>query len=296
MKILITGATGFIGMHLAPKLLENNNKLWAVLRSSATKKRLDKRIKIFVFDGNINKLIAFLNKEKFDGVIHLASLYLSSHTSVEVSDLISSNILFPTLLLEACIKAQIPWFINTGSFAQHYKNKKYSPTNLYSATKQAFEDIAQYYLEISHINFVTIKLFDTFGPGDTRPKIFSLWSKIAKTGEHLNMSPGNQIIDINFVENVADGFVKMVELLLAKEGKKFRGKCFTLSSGERFKLKKLSKIFEEVSGGKLNIRWGKRPYRDREIMVPWKKGRNVPGWKPKISLRQGIRLTLNSES
>lgn len=109
------------------------------------------------------------------------------------------------------------------------------------------------------------------------------------------MSPGRQIIDINYVENVADGYIKMAELLSSKAGGKFKGKTFSLSSGERVTLKKLSKIFEKVSGKKLNINWGKKPYKNREIMSPWGKGNNVPGWKPKIPLEQAIALTINGK-
>lgn len=292
MKILITGATGFIGRHLTKKLLEKNNSLYAVVRKTAKRNVLDSRIKTIVFDGDLNRLISVMEKEKFDGVIHLASLFLATHKTEDVVNLINSNVLFSTLMLEATVKSNIPWFINTGTFTQHYKNKKYSPVNLYSATKQAFEDIARYYIETTKLNFVTIKLFDTFGPNDTRPKVFSLWSKIADTGESLEMSPGEQILDVNYVENVADGYVKMTELFLSDNEKKFKGKAFSLSSGERYTLKKLSKIFEQATGKKLNINWGKKPYRPREVMVPWEKGENVPGWKPKISLKQAIRLTV----
>lgn len=294
MKILLTGATGFIGSHLTRKLLEKNCGLCAIVRKTTKKTLLDQRVRVYVFDGDVEKLISFLKKEKFDGVIHLASLFLSSHQTADVADLVSSNIYFPTLLLEACAKAGVPWFINTGTFTQHYKNKSFSPVNLYSASKQAFEDMAKYYVEADGINFVTIKLFDTFGPNDTRPKIFSLWSKIAQTGESLDMSPGGQIMDMNYVENVADGYIKMAELLSAKNSKKFKGKVFTLSSGERMSLKNLAKVFEEASGKKLYINWGKRPYRDREVMVPWSKAKNVPGWKPKISLHEAIKLTIKN--
>lgn len=294
MKILITGATGFIGSHLTKKMLAEGYKLFIIVRKSTKVDLLDKRIKIFVFDNNLNELIIFLQKEKFDGVIHLASLYLAAHKSGDVANLVNSNILFSTLLLEACVKSKVPWFINTGSFVQHFKNRQYSPVNLYAATKQAFEDIARYYLETSKINFVTIKLFDTFGPNDTRPKIFSLWSTMAKTGEVLDMSPGEQIMDLNYVENVADGFLRMVKLISKKNAQKLRGMSFTLSSGERMSLKKLSQVFESVSGKKLHINWGKRPYREREVMVPWEKGHNVPGWKPKIPLREAIKLTVKN--
>lgn len=292
MKILLTGATGFIGSVLTRKLLAEKHQLGAVVRERSNADKLDQRIKPVVFNGDLESFVEWMGKEKFDGVIHLASLYLAAHQTPDVAELVKSNVQFPAEMLEASVKCGVPWFINTGSFVQHYNNKKYSPFNLYAATKQAFEDIAKYYLETSGINFVTIQLFDTFGPNDPRPKIFSLWSKIAATGESLDMSPGRQIVDINYVENVADGFVKMVELLSSKDGKRFKGRTYSLSSGHRHSLRKLAKIFEQATGKKLRIHWGNKPYRPREVMVPWEKGRNVPGWRPIIPLKEAIQLSV----
>ena len=43
-----------------------------------------------------------------------------------------------------------------------------------------------------------------------------------------------------------------------------------------------------LSGTSLAIEWGARPYRDREVMVPWTKGKTVPGWAPHIPLERGL--------
>lgn len=295
MKILISGATGFIGKHLTEKLLENNNDVCAIVRPSAAGGALNKRMKLFIFDNNMSDLISFMEKEKFDGVIHLASLFLAQHKSEDIQGLIQSNVLFPAIILEASAKSNVSWFINTGTFWQHYKNKRYSPVNLYAATKQAFESVAQYYVETSTINFVTIKLCDTFGPGDTRPKILNLFSRISKTGEKLDMSPGEQLIDLSYIDNVADGYLRMITLLSKDKKKKFCGKSFVVSSNKRVTLKKLAAIFEKVTKRKLNINWGGKEYRPREVMTPWEKGEKIPGWKPLVSIEEGVRKLEQSD-
>lgn len=293
MKILISGGTGFIGKHLVKHLLDANNEVHLIVRSGITRENFDARLKIFTFSGNLEDLVSFMKKEKFDGVVHLASLFLVNHEPADILGLITSNVLFGTQLIDAATKANIPWFINTGTFAQHYKNKRYSPVNLYAATKQAFEDVAQFYIETTKTTFVTIKLFDTFGEGDTRPKIFNLWSKISISGEQLTMSPGKQIIDINYIDNVTDGYLHMISLLNQKGSSKFHGKAFIISSQRRMTLRKLATLFEKVTQKKLNIVWGGRPYRERDVMVPWEKGQPLPGWKPKISLEEAIKRTIS---
>ncbi len=297
MKLLVSGATGFIGRHLIERLIKERHHVVAIVRPTTNADWLKSvKIKINIFDGNMDNLITFMSKEKFDGVIHLASLFLAKHKSSDVIELINSNVGFSATLLEASVSSQTAWFINTGTFWQHYQNKQYSPVNLYSATKQAFESIAQYYIETANINFVTIKLCDTFGPGDTRPKVMNLWSKISSTGEALDMSPGEQIIDISFVDNVVDGYDRMIEILSRDKKKSLNGHSFAISSPERMTLKQLSAVFERVTKKKLNLNWGKMAYRPREVMTPWERGQTIPGWKSKISIAEGIKRTFNVTS
>ena len=273
----MSGSAGFVGKHLTKQLLEDGHAVISLSRE----------------ENSIEDLMSLCQKEKFDGIIHLASLFLAQHKSEDIKGMIDSNILLGTNLLEAATKNNVPWFINTGTFWQHYEDKEYSPVNLYSATKQAFEDIARYYIETSEINFVTVKLIDTFGPNDTRPKLFNLWTKISRSGEALDMSAGEQIIDISFIDNVVDGYVRMIELLSKDVDKKLNGKSFAVTSGERMSLRELAALFEKTTGKKLNINWGKRPYRPREVMMPWQTGETIPGWTPKISIEEGIRKTFN---
>lgn len=295
MKILITGATGFIGSHLIERLLKEKHKVYALVRPSTDKSKLSKKVSIYISDGSdnsIDNLKTFMISEKIDGIIHLASLFQAAHKPEDIQRLIQTNVQFGAEVLEAASLAKIPWFINTGTFWQHYKDKEYSPVNLYAASKQAFEVIAQYYTETTGLNFVTIKLNDTFGPFDTRSKVFALWSKISKSQEVLGMSPGEQIIDISYIDNVVDAYLQMITLISKDKNRKYNNKSFAVQSNKKMSLKKLAVLFEKVSGQKLNIDWGAREYRFREVMVPWSKGRKIPGWKQKVSLEEGIKKTL----
>jgi nucleoside-diphosphate-sugar epimerase len=291
VKILITGATGFIGKHLVNFLLPKGIKIVIITRKNS-KLEFPLNVESYCFNyDDVEKDIKFLEEAKIDGVVHLASLFLTEHKTKDLKQLIESNLFFSTYLLECSAKAGIKWFINTGTFWQNYQNAKYSPVNLYAATKEAFQKIAQYYIETEQICFSTIKLCDTYGPNDIRPKILNLFKKIAKTGETLNMSPGEQIINMSYIDDIMEAYYQL--LLLLSSNKIKNGSIFAVKAPERFTLKELARKFEEVAGLKLNINWGGRNYRNREVMIPWENGIIIPGWEPKVFIEAGIKKILS---
>ncbi len=293
MKIVVTGATGFIANAIVERLLSEGHQVYVVVRPQTNVSKLLAQIELFTDTGNTTLLNDFFQDIKPDGVLHLASLVLVNHTLEEIEPLIISNILFSTRLLEASVNAKVKWFINTGTFWQNYNNEEYNPVNLYAATKQAFEDIAKYYYETNKINFVTIKLNDTFGSNDTRSKIFNLWGRAIANQENLGMSPGEQVIDISYIDNITDAYMMLLKLLRDDDNSTYAGEVYAINANERMTLKELSKVYEEVTHTTVDITWGGREYRDREVMVPWNKGKPVPGWKQNISLHDAISTVMN---
>lgn len=289
MKLFITGATGFIGKHLVTKLISEGNQVTINLFDNEPTPFNENVLTYRLNEKKIQRDIDFFKQEKFDGIIHLASLYLTVHKPENAITLVNSNVRFSTYMIECAAQSNIKWFINTGTFWQHYQNANYSPVNLYAATKQAFESIAQYYWETNQIKFYTLKLSDTYGPKDTRPKIFNLWERIAESGETLEMSSGKQLIDITYIDDIIAAFYLLSQLLQNNHSGIKNGDVFAVKAEKRFTLKELASIFEKVSNKKLKINWGAKPYRERELMVPWIDSKVVPGWRPKITIEEGIK-------
>lgn len=291
-NLLITGATGFIGTHLLKVLAKTNNHLHLLVRpdsSSVKSYANNEKIKIFTYQNSYPQLEAYLKTEKISGVVHLASLYLKEHQSQQISELIESNVTLGCQLLEASTHSHVKWFLNTGTFWQHFENQAYNPVNLYAATKQAFIDIAKFYYESSDLIFTTIMLGDTYGPGDTRPKILNLWNNISKSGEILRMSAGEQILNLNYIEDIVTAYLQLIQL--AQKSLLISGSEYSIKAKKLYSLKELATIFEAVTHRKLNIEWGKVDYKTREVFQPWDKGVLIPGWEPKTDIEDGIRKT-----
>lgn len=269
MNILVTGVTGFIGMNLL-KALNDKYVVYVLVRPTTDLSKVSTE-HIFVFDDNIVELSNYLRTNKIRGIVHLASLYITQHQPMQIKDLILSNVYLGAALLEAAVEANVKWFLNTGTIWQNYipDSQEYCPVNLYAATKQAFIDMAKYYTEISELKFCTLKLCDTYGPDDTRPKILTLFKRIAETGETLDMSPGEQLIDLVYIDDVVDGFEYLILML---ENDACIKNDYVLSSGHPIRLKDLASMYEEITGKVLNINWGGRRYKQREVMIPWQEG------------------------
>src|SRR3989344_3539262 len=295
MKILVTGASGFVGGNLAERRLTHGDDVVVITRSGTDEALLPQGVRIFQHDGNHEQLSEFILKECFDGIVNCATHFCGTHTANDIDKLVDSNIRFGMHLFEAATKHDVPWMINTSTYTQHYENRDYSPANLYSATKQAFEDIVQYYAETTATTIATVTLFDTIGEGDRRNKIFRALLNAAKTGTCLELSPGEQLLDISPIQNVLDGYDRMVTLLTQSNHTMFNGKVFTLPSNERMTLRSFVALFESVLGRKLPVTFGTRPYREREMMLPWSHGEPVPGWKPHISLAESIQDIMKHE-
>jgi nucleoside-diphosphate-sugar epimerase len=176
--------------------------------------------------------------------------------------------------------------INTGTSWQHYKNEEYNPVNLYAATKQAFEDIIEYYVKVLDFNVITLKLFDTYGENDNRGKLINLLDKFSKEKKKLKMSPGEQKIDLVHVDDVVDAFISAYDLIKEDE---ISHKKYAVSSGQVIKLKELIELYEEVTGNEVLVEWGGRPYRKREVMELWQDYEKIPNCEAKISLKEGIK-------
>ena len=290
MNVLITGASGFIGYHLVDALC-NRDEVHVLLRP-ASKYVPSARVKVFVFEDNRDELGDYLRKHKIEGIVHLASLFVAQHQSSQIKDMVLSNIYLGTVLLEAASTAGVQWFLNTGTYWQHYVNdsKDYCPVNLYAASKQAFVDMAAYYTETSGLRFVSLKIADTFGIGDTRRKLFTILKEIAVSGEKLAMSPGDQLLDILYIDDVVAGFMHLMQLLHKKQ---IIENEYILAAKQRYTLKEIAALYEKVSGKKLAISWGGKPYRKREVMCPWIQGTPLPGWEAKLSLEEGIKKIIN---
>ena len=292
-RAVVTGATGFVGSHLVQRLLADNCSVVAIVRPGASLVRLrelgvDTQIKV-VPAQSWSGVAERVRIEEPDVVFHLASRFISEHRTEHVQDLIASNVLFGTKLVEAMTSAGALRLVNAGTSWQHYNDAVYDPVNLYAATKQALETIIQYYHKALGLNVIHLKLFDTYGPFDPRCKLIQVLIRSTIDGERLAMSPGEQLIDLVHVADVVDAFIRAGKRLIERSAEGLpTNESFAVSSGHPLSIRDLVSCFGQATGKTPRVSFGARSYRPREVMVPWQTGATLPGWEPRISLEQGL--------
>ena len=266
-RVLISGATGFIGSEITKRLIEINSQVSVITRTRPANQSVN-----WISAGDSHAFpsqeIADFNPEV---VIHLATRFQSSHSPSDIKGLIQSNIEFGTNLLESAKEAGAV-FVNINSAWQHFESQQYSPVSLYAATKQAFADIAQYYGETG-LDLRNLTLYDTYGPTDKRNKLVRQLLNAACKNERLDMGPGDQLINLLFVSDVVAAILRIAELPRAPIIQNY-----VVRAENSISIRELVTEIEKVTKNKLNVNWGARQARPREMNTDWVFGELLPGW------------------
>lgn len=286
---LITGATGFLGRHLCVKLLEKDYKIVVLVRETSDisffSKYSKQKVIVCQLDKDFNVIDEVVKNYKPLITFHLAAAFDKGYTNKEIVNLINTNILFGTILLNSLVKCNCKNFINIGTYWQNFKDETYNPFNLYAATKQSFQDIIKFYEEEYGLQCITLKLCDTYGEDDGREKIINLLKQAYQKDEELDMTKGEQYLSLTYIDDVVKGIILASDYVLNNE---IYGKTFWIANKKTVKLFDLVKIIEDIVNKKLKINCGNIPYKKREIMQPYI-GNILPGWEAMTAIDVGLR-------
>jgi len=292
MKIqLVTGVTGFLGSRLARALIHKGNHVIGLMREGSPRQNLqscalEDQVELCTIDPLNFNLADILHDRPFETVYHTASLSRVGESPADIKNLIESNITFPVMLAKQAKDLGGRSFINASTSWQSIDGQTYSPFNLYAASKQSFEDFLTA-LASPAFACISLRLFDTYGVGDTRGKIVDLLLKTAFAGSQLAMSPGQQKMSLVHIEDVVQAFIKAGEL--AVDGSIMGERRYCINATTPIALRDLAETIGELSGKNVAIEWGGRPYRPNEVMFPHASHPCVPEWMPCMDLRDGLK-------
>jgi nucleoside-diphosphate-sugar epimerase len=293
-SILITGATGFLGKTLAIYFLNQGHKVHLIVRRPQVLESLTEHYSnIFIhhYDNSYTSLASLNDVSAFAVCFHIAALTVYEVTPDNLDAMIDANLRFGIHLLEKLREIKCDKFINTGTYWQHYRGSDYDPVCLYAATKQAFNAIIEYYARAYGLKAITLKLFEVYGPHDPRKKIFTVLLNALQSNEKLLMSPGEQLLNMTFIDDVVSAYEQSMSVLINSQGGMNRE--YFVQSDQSYCLKEIVNLFFQIAGKNIDIEWGGRPYYTRQVMQPYA-GELVPGWQAKVNLQEGIQRVLQA--
>lgn len=328
MKILVTGAAGFIGSFLCEKILlttkdeviglDNLNDYYEVSLKEERLKKLTKFEKFTFIKGDIsdkNMVDSLFEKYHFDIVVNLAA-QAGVRYSIDHPDVyISSNIIGFYNILEACRYYMPQHLVYASSSSVYGGNTKVpfstddkvdNPVSLYAATKKSNELLAHAYSKLYNIPTTGLRFFTVYGPmGRPDMAYFSFTNKLIK-GETIEIfNYGNCKRDFTYVDDIVNGIIKVMNKApIKKDGEDGLPippyKIYNIGNNNPENLLDFVQILSEEL-----VRAGVLPkdydFASHKKLVPMQKG-DVPityadtsdlerdfGYKPSTSLREGLR-------
>jgi len=232
MKVLVTGAAGFIGMHVAQRLLargdtvvgiDNLNDYYDVNLKLARLKQLEKAgfsfHKIDVADTDaINALFA---AERFDRVVHLAAQAGVRYSLVNPHAYVRSNITGFLNVLEACRHHPVAHLVYASSSSVYGGNTRLPftesdnvdhPVSLYAASKKANELMAHNYSHLFGVPTTGLRFFTVYGPWGRPDMALFLFTRAILDGKPVDVfNHGRMQRDFTYIDDIVEGVVRVMD-------------------------------------------------------------------------------------
>jgi CDP-paratose synthetase len=287
MKVLLTGASGFLGSAICRAFLKAGNKVIVTKRATTDFNRLieyQDQLEFLNIDDAEFAYFFDANRD-IDAIVHAATDYgrnLDSPTSV-----FWANEALPMKLLQAAVRSRIGLFVNFDTFFNS-ENSNYDYLGPYVLSKRHFQEWGRLVGSAGMINFVNMKLFHVYGSGDSQEKFVTTMIQRCMSGLPIDLTSGEQRRDFIYVDDVVDAAMRIVdsEVLRGAGYKNFdvgTGKSTSIKEF-MFTLKHLTNSNSLLNFGALNSRSGEF---DNSFADTFPLGK--VGWVAKVDLISGLK-------
>lgn len=299
-RVLVTGATGFIGAHLTRALVALGANVSVLLRPSSRLEKLEAiagRIEVVRADLCDPEALA----HGVAGVRPRYAFHLAAFTNVgrdRSNDELALNVnLIGTVrLVSALAEGGVERIVNSGSCEEYGDTEppvteavRLRPVSPYSASKAA----ASMWCEMAHrargVPVVTLRPFLSYGPEQEAVRLIPQAILAALRNEEFPMTAGEQTREFTHVDDMVDGYLRAALM------PGIDGQIFNLSSGEETSVRDAVALIFRLAHSRGRPAFGALPYREAEL---WRscgdasRAREILGWQPRISFAEGIEKVI----
>ena len=302
-RVLVTGAAGFIGSHLTRRLVEDGadvHALTSTVSSIYPQRLLDLRDRITLHEGSLD------DRSAMDAVAAAATpeyvFHLGAYTHVgkswhRVDECVAVNVQGTINLLQALAPHGYQRFVYTGT-SEIYgdvdvpfrEDGPVNPISPYSVSKYAGERYCRMFFQGRDWPIVMVRPFNAYGPAQSPDRIIPEIIVRALKKQRLAMTQGRQTREFNYVTDIAAGFIAA-----GLHGEP--GRLYNIGGGEETEvsMRDLATTVLRLMGDPIEAEFGALPDRPTEIWRMYAentRAREELGWRPEVSLEEGIRRTV----
>ncbi|WOB09459.1 NAD-dependent epimerase [Piscinibacter gummiphilus] len=239
MKVLVTGAAGFIGMHTAIRLLERGDEVVGIDNLGDyydPQLKLDRLAQLQPYASfrfvridvsNRDAMAALFAAEKFDRVVHLAAQAGVRYSLQNPHAYVDSNVSGFLNVLEGCRYHRVAHLVYASSSSVYGGNTKMPfvetdtvdhPISLYAATKKANELMAHTYSHLYGLPTTGLRFFTVYGPWGRPDMAYFLFTKAILAGEPIKVfNHGDMARDFTYVDDIVEGVLRVLDKVATPE-------------------------------------------------------------------------------
>ena len=298
---MIVGATGFVGSHLARRLVQDGLDVHVLCRASSDFRRLDDilpRLRTHAVDmSDAAALAAVVRGIKPAQIFHLASATVVAGATPGPKDLVDGNVLASVNLIDACDAVDYRCLLTIGDLFEYSPSARplaetdpCRPTSLHGITKLAATLYAGAVARTRDRPIVTLRLFSTYGPADNPRRLVPRVIAGALAGTPLLLSRPEIARDWIYIDD-------LIALLLeaGREASRLKGEVLNAGTGRSAALSEIVDVVLRLAGSGAPVRWGAFPAPEHDAH-PWIADMRHTfaslGWRPRVGLEEGLGRTM----
>jgi len=300
-KVVITGATGFVGAGLARRLLQDGHQVHLLLRPGYNPWRIQairQQVQLHQVElADADAVAQSVGQIRPDWIFHLA-VYGAYAQQTDLMRMIQTNITATATLLHACLKTGFEAFVNTGSSSEYgFKDhappetERVDPNSAYAVTKVSATLLCRYFAHTHKLNIPTLRLYSVYGPYEEPTRLIPTTIVRGLRGELPPLVNPGIARDYVYAEDVYNAY-----LLAASTSTEDPGAIYNVGTGVQTTLQEVVEIARRTLDIPAAPQWGSMPDRAWDTSV-WvadsRKIRHELGWRPKHTFEQGFRLTVD---
>ena len=286
-RILMTGATGFLGSHLLARMVHETDlaDVTILKRSTSDPGRIaDVMPLISCFDLDLHPLEDICHRGRYDCIVHCATNY--ARDPISRAPVVEANLLLPLRLLDLSARIGATTFINTDTLHDRQLSD-------YSLSKYQFREWLRRAAE--RMTCIDMLLEHFFGPGDDRTKfVTGLINRLLEQQARIELTDGMQTRDFIFIDDVTDAFL---HVLRNSEGPPGYLE-YEVGGGQPMRVRDIVELARAICANTTTqLGFGALPYRPNEPMniVADTSRLRALGWKSRWTLRRAIEATVAAE-